>query len=150
MSIGKSVNLQTTLSNLHIEAGYLFPPLPPAATLPEESGHAGRSFKKFPDFPFFHWNACAPFDRCIPPPPIPIFVLKSFEMTSLVFTAEKKSSLKRLTEIAQQLGIRVSTLTIEEMEDLGLLRAMRQAENDKRVSTKNLVANLRKRADENK
>ncbi|MDZ4824781.1 MAG: hypothetical protein SH856_15090 [Flavobacteriales bacterium] len=71
-------------------------------------------------------------------------------MTSLVFTAEKKSSLKRLTEIAQQLGIRVSTLTIEEMEDLGLLRAMRQAENDKRVSTKNLVANLRKRADENK
>ena len=56
----------------------------------------------------------------------PIFI----RMSNLLLTIENIESLKELKEFAKKFKIKISALTEDEVLDLGLARAMREADDD--------------------
>jgi len=67
-------------------------------------------------------------------------------METLVITPDNKEQATKIKAFLSQLGIKPGKLTEEEKEDMGLLRAMKQGEKDKRdVSVETFLKNLRMR-----
>jgi hypothetical protein len=65
-------------------------------------------------------------------------------MKSLVITPRDKSELKLLNDLLEKLGIAVSSLTAEEMEDLGLSKMMKTVDRKNTVSKNSILRKLRK------
>lgn len=64
-------------------------------------------------------------------------------METLVITPSNSKQAQQIKELAQKLGLTVSKLSTTEKEDLGLLRAMKEGEKDKRkVSMSTFFKNL--------
>lgn len=64
-------------------------------------------------------------------------------METLVITPSNRKQAQQIKELAQKLGLTVSKLSTTEKEDLGLLRAMKEGEKDKRkVSMSTFFKNL--------
>ena len=65
-------------------------------------------------------------------------------MSSILLTGKNQESLTKLINLAQKLNIKVSTVTEDEVLDLGLARAMEEVDNDDYVDISNVLAELRK------
>ncbi len=64
-------------------------------------------------------------------------------MESYVLTPKNKKQAERLKALADELKLSIGILNDEDKEDAGLLRAMKEGENDKRkVSLKTFFKNL--------
>ena len=64
-------------------------------------------------------------------------------MESAVLISESKSNLDVLLSLAKKLGIGVKRLTMEEIEDLGLVNAMKKGRTGKYIDTDKYLAKLR-------
>lgn len=65
-------------------------------------------------------------------------------MQSVLLNSDSKSNLKLLTEMAKKIGVKVKFLSEEDMEDMGLLKAMNNSRTNKTISSKEFVKSLRK------
>ncbi len=65
-------------------------------------------------------------------------------METLVITPENKEQASKIKAFLTQIGVKPGKLTEEEKEDIGLLRAMKEGEKDKRnVSLTTFFKNLK-------
>ena len=64
-------------------------------------------------------------------------------MESAVLISESKSNLTVLLDLAKKLGIGVKRLTMEEVEDFGLINAMKKGRTVKYIDTDKYLAKLR-------
>ncbi|MBN4051233.1 hypothetical protein JYU16_00300 [bacterium AH-315-M05] len=64
-------------------------------------------------------------------------------MESAVLTSESKSNLAILLNLAKKLGIGVKRLTMEDIEDFGLVNAMKKGRTGKYIDTDKYLAKLR-------
>jgi hypothetical protein len=69
-------------------------------------------------------------------------------MTGLILTTNRKTDLQLFSELAQRLGIKVKTLTSEELSDLGLLKAMEEGRNSRFVPEETILVKLKGNADQ--
>jgi hypothetical protein len=65
-------------------------------------------------------------------------------MTGLFITAENKTDLKLFTDLAKRIGVKVKTLSNEELMDIGLLKAMEDGRNTKFVMREKIMEKLQK------
>jgi hypothetical protein len=65
-------------------------------------------------------------------------------MKSLVITPKDKSELRLINELLVKLGIAVSSVSQEELEDLGLSKLMKGVDRKKTVSKASILKKLRK------
>ena len=65
-------------------------------------------------------------------------------MKSLVITPRDKSELRLINDLLVKLGITVSSLSQEEMEDLGLSKLMKGVDRKKTVTKASILKKLRK------
>jgi hypothetical protein len=63
-------------------------------------------------------------------------------MKGIVITPKSQTELKFVTDLLKKLGISTSTMTDEEMEDLGLLKLMKAANKSKTVSRDSVMKKL--------
>jgi cobalamin biosynthesis protein CbiG len=63
-------------------------------------------------------------------------------MTGILITAEDKSDLKLLTELAKRIGVKVKTFSDEEILDQGLLNAMEEGRSSEFVSREKIMEKL--------
>jgi hypothetical protein len=63
-------------------------------------------------------------------------------MKGIVITPKSQTELKFVTDLLKKLGISISTMTDEEMEDLGLLKLMKAANKSKTVSRDSVMKKL--------
>lgn len=64
-------------------------------------------------------------------------------MTSLIISPKTTSELKLVEKLMHSMGIKVTTLTEEEKEDMGLLKLMKQADRKKKVSRETIMKKLK-------
>ncbi len=64
-------------------------------------------------------------------------------MKTALFTSEKEADLQLLLELANRLGIKTRVLDEEEMEDLGLVRAIEAGKTGEFVDTEDYLKKLR-------
>lgn len=64
-------------------------------------------------------------------------------MKSVVVTAKNEKELKFLTELLDKLGFSSSSISEEELEDLGLSMMMRRVNKSKRVSRDEVIKKLK-------
>lgn len=64
-------------------------------------------------------------------------------MKGLVITAKSKSEFKFVSDLLKKLGISSSTMSEEELEDLGLSKLMKSVDRSKKVSRETVMAKLR-------
>jgi len=64
-------------------------------------------------------------------------------MEALILTGEKKSEMNLIVEIARKFGIKTRKLSVEDMEDIGLLKAIKDGETGKYVNTNQFVELIR-------
>ncbi|WP_243348024.1 hypothetical protein [Parabacteroides sp. FAFU027] len=65
-------------------------------------------------------------------------------MQAILLDTDSKSDLKLLMEIAKKIGIKAKTLSEADMEDLGLVHAIKAAKTDEYVDTDSFLKKLRK------
>jgi hypothetical protein len=65
-------------------------------------------------------------------------------MTSLLISATKKTDIKLLTDLANRIGIKVKTLSNEDILDLGLLKAMEEGSKSGYVSREQVMKKLKR------
>lgn len=65
-------------------------------------------------------------------------------MSGLIITASNKTDLKLFSDLAKRIGVKVKTLTDEEILDLGLLKAMEEGRKSKYVSKERIMNKLSK------
>lgn len=63
-------------------------------------------------------------------------------MKGIVITPKSQTELKFVTDLLKKLGISTSTMTDEEMEDLGFLKLMKAANKSKKVSRDSVMKKL--------
>lgn len=63
-------------------------------------------------------------------------------MKALVVTPKNNNELKFVTDLLKKLGVGSSTVTQEELEDIGLLKLMRQADKTKKASRTEIMKKL--------
>lgn len=66
-------------------------------------------------------------------------------METLILTGEKKSEMNLIIEIARKFGIKTRKLSIGDVEDLGLLKAIKDGETGEYVDTDQFVDSIRKK-----
>lgn len=64
-------------------------------------------------------------------------------MKSLVITPKDKTELKFVNDLLMKLGISATTMSKEEMEDIGLVRLMKEADRSKKVSRDSVMKKLK-------
>ena len=64
-------------------------------------------------------------------------------MESIVLTGSSKSNMSILLALAKKLGIGVKKLTMEEMEDMGLVHAMKKGRSTEYIDTDTYLKKLR-------
>lgn len=67
------------------------------------------------------------------------------KIESALLISESKSNLAILLTLAKKLGIGVKHLTAEDIEDMGLVNAMKKGRTGKYVDTKKYLAELRRK-----
>ena len=65
-------------------------------------------------------------------------------MTGLIITATKKTDLKLFTDLAKRIGIKVKSVSEENLLDLGLLKAMAEGRKTKFVSRERIMNKLQR------
>lgn len=65
-------------------------------------------------------------------------------METLLLTGEKKSEMNLIAEIARKFGIKTRKLSMEDMEDLGLLKAIKEGETGEYVNTVQFIDSVRR------
>jgi hypothetical protein len=65
-------------------------------------------------------------------------------MTGLFITVENKTDLKLFTDLAKRIGVKVKTMSNEELMDIGLLKAMEDGRNTKFVTREEIMEKLHK------
>jgi hypothetical protein len=66
-------------------------------------------------------------------------------MESIILTGEKKSEMNLIVEIARKFGIKTRKLSIEDIEDIGLLKAIKNGETGEYVDTVQFVDSIRQK-----
>jgi enoyl-CoA hydratase/carnithine racemase len=66
------------------------------------------------------------------------------KMEKVLLNPSTKSELRLLLELAKKMGISGRVITSEEAEEIGLLNAMKEAENDKFVDEAEIMKILKK------
>lgn len=64
-------------------------------------------------------------------------------MKAVVITPKNKAELKFVNDLLNKLGISSSTMSEEEMEDIGLSRLMKAADRTKKVSRDSVMKKLK-------
>jgi len=64
-------------------------------------------------------------------------------MQTVVLKSNSKSELKLLTDLAQKIGIQVKYLSESEMEDLGMLNAIKKGRTKKFADTDDFLMKIR-------
>jgi hypothetical protein len=64
-------------------------------------------------------------------------------MDTILFKPTSKQELELLKAMAKKMGIKYSTLSIEDQLDMGLLKAMREGRTGKHVSRNNVMKILK-------
>ena len=70
---------------------------------------------------------------------LPFFV----SMKAVMVTPKNQTELRFITDLLRKLNITASTLTDEEVEDMGLLRLMNKADMAKTVSREEIIRKLK-------
>jgi reverse gyrase len=63
-------------------------------------------------------------------------------MKALVIKPKNPSELKFLEDLLKKLGINSSSLSLEELEDVGMSKLLRQVDRSKKASRKEIMKNL--------
>ena len=66
-------------------------------------------------------------------------------METLILTGDKKSEMNLIGEIARKFGITTRKLSIEDMDDIGLLRAIKDGETGECVNTNEFLDSIRRK-----
>ena len=64
-------------------------------------------------------------------------------MKSAILTSDSNKNLEILLELAKQLGIQVSMLTEEQIEDFGLVQAIKEGRTGNFIDTDEFVSSLK-------
>lgn len=64
-------------------------------------------------------------------------------MKGLVIATKNQSELKFVSELLKKLGISSTTMSDEELEDLGLAKLMKDVDRSKKVSRETIMAKLK-------
>ena len=64
-------------------------------------------------------------------------------MKSAIFTSESNKTLEPLLELAKKLGVTAKVVTEEELEDAGLVKAMKEGRTGKFVDTGKFLKSVR-------
>jgi len=64
-------------------------------------------------------------------------------MKGLVITTKSQSEFKFLSDLLKKLGITSSAMSMEELEDLGLVKLMKSADKSKKVSRSSVMEKLK-------
>lgn len=64
-------------------------------------------------------------------------------MKGLVIKTKNQTEFKFLTDLLKKLGIASTTIPVEDLEDLGLLKLMKAANRSKKVSREAVMAKLK-------
>ena len=64
-------------------------------------------------------------------------------MKAVLITPKNESELKFVSDLLKKLGIGVSTMSEEELEDLGLSKMMKKADRTKKVSKESIKKKLK-------
>jgi hypothetical protein len=65
-------------------------------------------------------------------------------MTSLLISATKKTDIKLLTDLANRIGVKVKTLSEDDLLDIGLLKAMEEGRKSEYVSREQVMKKLKR------
>ena len=65
-------------------------------------------------------------------------------MKGIVITAKSQSEFKFVSDLLKKLGISSSTMSEEELEDMGLGKLMKSVDRSKKVSRETVMAKLRR------
>lgn len=63
-------------------------------------------------------------------------------METIIVNAKNKSELQLISDVLKKMRIRMRILTIEEREDLGLIKLMKEADRTKTVSREKVMEKL--------
>ena len=63
-------------------------------------------------------------------------------MKALVVTPKNRNEFKFVTDLLKKLGVNSSTMSQEEMEDIGMSKLIRQADKTKKVSRTEIMKKL--------
>lgn len=66
-------------------------------------------------------------------------------MQTAILSGSSSGNLSLLIELAKKLGIKASILSEEEIEDIGLARAMKQARTNEFIDTDKFIKQLKKK-----
>jgi len=66
-------------------------------------------------------------------------------METLILTGDKKSEMNLIGEIARKFGIKTRKLSMEDMEDIGLLKAIKDGETGEYVNTNQFLDSIRRK-----
>jgi hypothetical protein len=70
-------------------------------------------------------------------------LLKNIDMQTVVLKSNSKSELKLLTDLAQRIGVQVKYLSESELEDMGMLNAIKKGRTKEYVDTDDFVKKIR-------
>jgi hypothetical protein len=65
-------------------------------------------------------------------------------MTAIVISTKNKADLKLFSDLAQRIGVKIKTLTDEELLDLGLLNAMEEGKETEFVPKELIMKKLKR------
>ncbi len=65
-------------------------------------------------------------------------------MSSAILTTKSNKDLKLLLELAKKLNIKAKILTKEDLEDFGMLRAIKEGRTKEYIDTEKFIKNLKK------
>jgi hypothetical protein len=66
-------------------------------------------------------------------------------METLILSGEKKSEMNLIIEIARKFGIKARKLSIEDIEDIGLLKAIKDGETGEYVNADQFLDSIRRK-----
>ena len=65
-------------------------------------------------------------------------------MTSILISATKKTDIKLITDLANRIGVKVKTLSEDDLLDMGLLKAMEEGSKTGYVSHEQVMKKLKR------
>ncbi|MBW6500651.1 MAG: hypothetical protein K0B05_04580 [Bacteroidales bacterium] len=65
-------------------------------------------------------------------------------MEALLLNSESKSDMKLLLELAKKIGVKARIITESELEDIGLMNAIRQGRTEEFIDNQSFLKKLRK------
>jgi len=71
-------------------------------------------------------------------------------METLILTGDKKSEMRLIAGIARKFGLKTRKLTLSEIEDIALLKAIKDGETKEYVDTDEITKSLRKNGRKNR